>query len=57
MFMKRLREVNGLELGNVPRAPAIKLAAMPSYVPVVYHGNRRERLLVCEAVALPLHKL
>jgi hypothetical protein len=55
-FLKRMREVNGLELGNIPRAAPCAAPALPSYIPYIYHGNRRTVPLDIEAVALPLRQ-
>jgi Domain of unknown function (DUF4417) len=56
-FIERIREIDGFSLDNVPRAKAVPVTTLPSYVPVVYHPNRRAELLQAEAVALPLHKV
>lgn len=53
-FLERMREINGLELDNVPRAEPCAAAPLPSYIPYLYHGNRRAVPLDIEAVALPL---
>lgn len=55
-FIDRMREVNGLELESVPRARPCAAVDIPSYVPYIYHGNRRTAPLDVPAVALPLHK-
>lgn len=53
-FKQRWREINGLELDNLPRAEPCAAATLPSYIPYIYHGNRRAGLLDIPAVALPL---
>jgi hypothetical protein len=55
-FRDRMREVNGLELGNIPRAAPCAAPALPSYIPYIYHGNLRAVPLDIEAVALPLRR-
>lgn len=55
-FRDRMREINGLELENVPRATPCAAAALPGYIPYIYHGNRRAVPLDIEAVALPLRR-
>jgi hypothetical protein len=55
-FKERMREVNGLELDNLPRAEPCAAQALPSYIPYIYHGNRRAVPLDIPAVALPLRR-
>jgi hypothetical protein len=55
-FRDRMREVNGLELGNIPHAEPCAAPALPAYIPYIYHGNRRAVPLDIEAVALPLRR-
>jgi hypothetical protein len=55
-FRDRMREVNGLELDNIPRAAPCPAPALPAYVSYLYHGNRRAVPLDIEAVALPLRR-
>jgi hypothetical protein len=55
-FLQRMREVNGLELGNIPRAAPCAAPALPAYIPYLYHGNRRAVPLDIAAVALPLRR-
>lgn len=53
-FLAKMREVNGLTLDNLPHATPCPAGPLPSYVPYLYHGNRRAAPLDVEAVALPL---
>ncbi|RTL50058.1 MAG: hypothetical protein EKK40_13770 [Bradyrhizobiaceae bacterium] len=55
-FRDRMREVNGLELGNILRAAPCAAPVLPSYIPYIYHGNRRAAPLDIAAVALPLRR-
>jgi hypothetical protein len=55
-FKERWREINGLELDNLPRAEPCSAPALPSYIPYVYHGNCRAVPLDIPAVALPLRR-
>jgi hypothetical protein len=56
-FALRVREVGTFDLANVPRAPVLRAPALPFVASVVFHGNRRARLLGPGPVALPLYKL
>lgn len=55
-FVRRFREVDGFELSNVPRVLPVLPPRLPSYIPFIFHGNRRESLLDYPVVALPLHR-
>lgn len=55
-FIQRTREVNGLDLNNIPRAVPCVGAGIPPYIPYLFHGNRRDAVLDVPFVALPLHK-
>jgi hypothetical protein len=55
-YVARFREVDGFDLHNIPRARPCLPPDLPSYIPLVFHRNRREGLLDVPAVALPLHK-
>ncbi len=50
-FRDRMREVNGLELDNIPRAAPCAASVLPSYIPYIYHGNRR----AVRSTSLPSH--
>jgi len=53
-FLDRMREINGLQLENLPHTAPSPARTLPSYVPYLYHGNRRVNALQTSAVALPL---
>jgi hypothetical protein len=55
-FKERMREINGLELEDLPRAKRYAATDIPSYVPYIYHGNRRAAPLDVLMVALPLRR-
>ncbi len=57
MFIARTREINGIDLHNVPRAEKLTVAALPAYAPHFYHGYSREGLLETDIAAIPLHAL
>lgn len=55
-FVRRLREVNGFRLDNVPHAPKLSVLPLPRVVPVVFHGSSRQVAFQgCPAVCLPLY--
>lgn len=56
-FVERLREVGGLDLLNVPRAPIIAIEALPPMVPLIEHAAARVSSLNSPIVALPLYAL
>ena len=57
-FIERMREINGFDYANVESAaPCASPADVSSYVPMIFHGNRREKNLDMDTVAVPLHKL
>ena len=55
-YVDRYREVDGFDLHNIPRARPCLPPDLPSYIPLIFHRNRRAGLLDVPAVALPLHK-
>lgn len=56
-FIERLREIDGYDLKNIPRASTRPAPHLPPYIPLVYHGDRRGKPLKVEAAAIPFHKL
>jgi hypothetical protein len=56
-YALRVREVDTFSLDNIPRAPVLAAPALPSVVPVLFHGDCRAELLGPEPVALPLYKM
>jgi hypothetical protein len=57
-FARRVREVGGFALDNVPRASVLAAANLPTLVPVLFHGDsRRAQFRASEAVCLPLYKV
>jgi hypothetical protein len=55
-FLERMREVNGLELDDIPRAAPCPAPVLPAYIPYLYHGNRRAAPPALDTVALPLRR-
>ena len=56
-FALRVREISGFDLDNVPRTERLPAPAIPSVVPLLYHGNSREEPFAPPAVCLPLYRL
>lgn len=56
-YALRVREVGTFSLDNVPRAPVLSVVPMPSVVPVLFHGDRRDELIGPAPVALPLYRM
>lgn len=56
-FVQRVREIGGFDLGTTPRAAVIAAPDLPRAVPMIYHGQRRERLYTGPVVVLSLHRL
>jgi Domain of unknown function (DUF4417) len=56
-FIERVREVDGFQLDNVRRGAPRPAGVSASYVPMLYHHNRRAGALDVPVVAVPLHKL
>lgn len=56
-FVRRKREVDTFDLGNVPRTPVPTIPVLPTVVPFVGRRYRRQRVLMEAAVALSLYEL
>ena len=54
VFIKRLRDVDGLEFDSVPRCRALRTKPILDYVPIIYDGTNRSDALDSGTVALPL---
>lgn len=57
LYARRVREVGGFELENVPRSRAIQSMRMPRFLPTLYHGATREMPFRRRWVGLPLYGL
>ena len=53
-FARRVREIGGFGLENVPRAAQLREPPLPQVVPVLFHGCSREVRFAAPAVCLPL---
>jgi hypothetical protein len=56
-FVRRVREVNGFALDNVPRAPVLAAPLLPALVPLLYHGSKRTVPFQAPAVCLPMYSV
>ena len=56
-FARRVREIQGFELGNVPRTDRLPEPRLPSVVPVLYHGSSREKAFSPLAVCVSLYSI
>jgi hypothetical protein len=57
-FARRVREVGGFSLDDVPRGPVLTAPELPSVVPTIFHGDSRTASFDdSEAVCLPLYKV
>ena len=54
-FVRRVREIGGFALDNVPRSKGVSSRALPRVVPVLYHGGSRCGAFVEGMVSLPLY--
>jgi len=56
-FARRVREVRGFWLDNVPRAERLPEPALPCVAPVLFSGNSREQAFRAPAVCLQLYSI
>ena len=56
-FIRRVREVGGFALDDVPRNPPLPVPSIPNYVPIIYDGTKRRKALAGGTVAVPLLSL
>jgi hypothetical protein len=54
LFARRLWEINGFALDNVPRGPVLPAPDLPRVGSVVFHGNSRAEAAKLGVAALPL---
>lgn len=56
-YVEQVREIDGYDLSNVPRKPALDALELPSLVPMFYHGNGRVNAYDGDAVCIPFFKV
>jgi hypothetical protein len=56
-YVDRVREVGGFDLNTVPRGPVLAAPALPTSLPIIFHGKRRAMPISMDAVALPLYAM
>lgn len=56
-FVEQVREIDGFEFHNVPRAPALRVHIRSNIAPLIYHGSRRAQALRHDMFALRLPDL
>lgn len=56
-FVDQIREIDGFEFHNVPRAPARRVHMRSNIAPLIYHGSRRAHALRHDMFALRLPDL
>lgn len=56
-FIKRVREVGGFALDDVPDVAPLPVAAVAPYVAMIYNGTNRKKALAGGTVAVPLMSL
>jgi hypothetical protein len=54
-FASRVREIEGFDFNNVPRAPVLQPPSLPTLVPLLYHNSGRSVPFRAPAVCLPLY--
>lgn len=56
-FALKLREISGFDLSNIPSNAGIYVPPLPRCVPVLFHGNKRDRKFPGDTVALSLYRI
>lgn len=53
-FVNSIHEIGGFDFGNVPRSNILPMTDLPLFVPLLFHGSKRNAPLKAKAVALKL---
>jgi hypothetical protein len=56
-FQNRIREINGFDLSTIASVPTLRKPNLPTVIPLIYHGSRRQHAPRVPAVALCLYQL
>jgi hypothetical protein len=56
-YQRRMREMNTFDLANIPRHAPIARPNLPTFVPLIYHGNSHRQPLELDAAAIFFHEL
>jgi hypothetical protein len=56
-FVRRVREVNGFELGNTPSASLLSSPELPPVIPLIYHVSRLDAQIRLPFVGLQLYRM
>ena len=57
VFFRSVREIDGFEFDNVPRAPVLPSPPISGIVPILYHGSKRVTPFRPAAACLPLYSV
>jgi len=57
VFVQRVREIDGFEFDNVPRAALLEAPDLPAVVPLLYHGSKRSSRFEAPAVCLSMYSV
>lgn len=57
VFFRSVREIDGFEFDNVPRAPLLPKPSITGIVPILYHGSKRVTPFRPAAACLPLYSV
>jgi hypothetical protein len=57
VYRRRLADVNGLDAFSISTTLSPDAVGIPEYLPLIYHGYSRERVLDTDFVAIPLFKV
>jgi hypothetical protein len=57
IYAKRLKEIGGFELDQIPKCEAVEFERSRGFVPLIHHASSRRELLQNDAVAVSLFEL
>jgi hypothetical protein len=56
-YARRLKEIHGFGLENIPRCEPVKFERMQGFVPLIHHAYSRKEIFETELIALSLYEL